>query len=123
MLAGVSRTNLLDNNFYDGPFDQLADNYAEVTRVAEFMQLAQPSLRGRIDQYGYFKAGEKRKRVALTRYYIYRDMRDLRLFLSQALNSTDPLRRVSRGRLILNSPSVSGPGSKLSQDLNSTESN
>ena len=54
VLVAVRRLNISRNDYFDGPFDQLADNYADETQVAVYMQRAFPSLQGRIDKYGYY---------------------------------------------------------------------
>ena len=59
ILVGVRQLNIRRNDYYDGPFDQLADNYADETAIAEYMQRAFPSLRGRIDKYGYYTDRER----------------------------------------------------------------
>jgi len=49
VLFAVRKLSVTRNDYHDGPFDQLADNYAEETNVSEYMQRAFPALRGRID--------------------------------------------------------------------------
>jgi len=49
ILAAISQINVSRNNYINGPFDQLADNYPEEVEIAKFMKLTNPSLKGRID--------------------------------------------------------------------------
>ena len=46
VLASVRSLNVQRNDYYDGPFDQLADNYVDETEISEYMQRALPGLRG-----------------------------------------------------------------------------
>jgi hypothetical protein len=69
VLAVVRQLNTRRNDYYDGPFDQLADNYAEEPQILEWMQRAFPSLRGRIDTYGYYTDQDRPLRVALSTYF------------------------------------------------------
>lgn len=99
-LVGVRRASVARNDFYDGPFDQLADNHVEETHVAEYMQRANPSLQGRIDRYGYYLDQPGQRRVALTPYYVYANRTDLTNFLARAFLTEDPAAYVSqRGRV------------------------
>jgi len=96
VLVAIRRLNSNRNDYYDGPFDQLADNYADETRVAEYMQKAAPGLAGRIDKYGYYTDQERPMRVALACYYSYLAPSDLRKFFEQAGKSEDPYQYISR---------------------------
>ncbi len=96
ILAAVRRLSARRNDYYDGPFDQLADNYADEVRVSDFMVRADPALRGRIDKYGHYTDREGRMRVALSTYYAYTNQSDLLEFLKRAKASDDPYRLISR---------------------------
>lgn len=96
VLVAIRRLNSQRNDYFDGPFDQLADNYADETRVAEYMQRAAPTLRGRIDKYGYYKDQARPMRVALACYYSYLARSDLLAFLQRAREAPDPLQHISR---------------------------
>ena len=65
VMLAIRRLNSSRNDYYDGPFDQLADNYADETEVAKYMQLAAPGLRGRIDKYGYYTDTERPSRPSV----------------------------------------------------------
>lgn len=75
ILIGVWAQNVRRNNYWDGPFDQLADNYVN-TELSEFIQLAYPHTKSRIDKYGKF-TDEKGFRVAITPYSEYESLGDL----------------------------------------------
>ncbi len=70
ILIAVNGANARRNNYYDGPFDQLPDNYADQTNIKKYLELAYPYVKGRIDKYGVLKA-EKGNRVAISPYRIY----------------------------------------------------
>lgn len=69
ILIGVRAQNARRNNYWDGPFDQLADNYI-TPRFAELVQQVYPYTKGRINEYGIFPGG-KMSRVAIAPYYEY----------------------------------------------------
>jgi hypothetical protein len=56
ILIGVSTRNIEANTWYDGPFDQLPDNYiaAGAVEVKKYMEEVYPYTRGQIDQFGHF---------------------------------------------------------------------
>ena len=97
MLAGVRQLNIRRNDYYDGPFDQLADNYADETQIAAYMQRAYPGLRGRIDKYGYYTDRERPLRVALSTYFVYAAQSDMLSFIERLRLEDDPLGYISRG--------------------------
>lgn len=74
ILIGVDSTNIRRNNYYDGPFDQLADNFVDSDKRKARIEEAYPSVRGRIDKLGIFVDSTGRqltRRVAITPYYSY----------------------------------------------------
>lgn len=76
ILIGVEGLNVLQNNWYDGPFDQMPDNYVyrgEI-EVQRYLEAAYPHARGRIDKYGHY-LDRRGSRVAVAPYlvYFYRD--------------------------------------------------
>jgi len=97
VLLGVRQLNVNRNDYFDGPFDQLADNYAQETRVAEYMVRAFPALAGRIDRYGYYTDRQQPLRVALSTYFVYLARSDLVTFLERMKVQDDPLGFISRG--------------------------
>ena len=96
VLLGVRRLSVTRNDYYDGPFDQLADNYAADTNVSEYMQLAYPALRGRIDKYGYYTDREQPMRVALSNYFSYFAQSDLLPLAQRVRDAADPTGYISR---------------------------
>ncbi len=97
VLAGVRQLNIRRNDYYDGPFDQLADNYAAETQVAKYMQLAFPALEGRIDQYGYYTDREQPLRVALSTYYTYASLSEIIAFTTSLESAVDPYAFIASG--------------------------
>ncbi len=96
VLAAISQINVTRNNYFDGPFDQLADNYAEEVQIAKYMKLANPALEGRIDQFGYFNDTERPLRVSLSNYYRYSSTENLDAFVSRMRVDENPYRFISR---------------------------
>jgi hypothetical protein len=71
ILMGVYSENVMQNSYYDGPFDQLADNYVdESCKLSEYIQQAYPFTQGQVDKYGNFNH-DSGYRVAIMPYYIY----------------------------------------------------
>ncbi len=72
ILVGVEGLNVLQNNWYDGPFDQLPDNYVRTGQLnlRQFLERAFPSTKGQIDDYGNYREWPG-ARVAVTPYRVY----------------------------------------------------
>ncbi len=70
ILIAVFGPNALRNNYYDGPFDQLPDNYVDETGIKSLFERAYPSVKGKIDRFGHF-TDRKGVRVAAYAYYVY----------------------------------------------------
>ena len=96
ILVAIRGANATVNNYYDGPFDQLADNYVDQTRVSEYMVRAASTLEGRIDKYGYFTDRERRSRVSISPYYVYFTEGSLTLYMDRVRASEDPYFTISR---------------------------
>ena len=111
VLAGVRMINIKRNDYYDGPFDQLADNYAREARIADYIQRAAHMLHGRIDQYGYYTDKRRPMRVALSNYYTYVAQADLLKFMERAWQAADPYEYISRRGAVRK-----GPGAKRGTD-------
>ena len=109
VLAAVRRINVNRNDYYDGPFDQLADNDADIANVAEYMQLAFPGLAGRIDKYGYYTDQERPMRVALSTYLTYYAQSDLLQFMEQVRAADDPYEYISKRGIVDTPTSVPTP--------------
>lgn len=76
ILIAVNNFNGRRNNYYDGPFDQLPDNYADETNIKTYLELAYPHAKGKIDKRGVLLE-EKGNRVAVGAYYSYQDEQEL----------------------------------------------
>ena len=100
VLMAISGESNARNDYYDGPFDQLADNYVEVTNVSDYMIRWAPSLRDRIDKYGYFTNRDRPSRVSISPYYFYFTEDALMLFLQRTREAEEPTYFISRKGLI-----------------------
>jgi len=74
ILIGVSKANVGANNYLDGPFDQLPDNFIEGNELREAIIEVEPSLAGKIDRLGHFTDGD---RYLINPYTYYRTEEDL----------------------------------------------
>ena len=63
ILIGVHASNSRVNNYYDGPFDQLPDNFIEGNVLHDAIVAADPEMKGKIDRLGNSPDGA-------TRYFI-----------------------------------------------------
>jgi len=97
VLATIRSISVTRNDYYDGPFDQLADNYVDQTKVSEWMIRSYPALEGRIDKWGYYTDSERASRVAISAYGTYFTQADIITFVERAKAADDPLRFISRG--------------------------
>ena len=78
ILIGVFEGNARVNNFFDGPFDQLPDNFIEAEQLRSAILEVEPGLKGRIDRYGISPGGADRYMIAPYRFYRTED--DLLVF-------------------------------------------
>jgi hypothetical protein len=85
ILIGVFEGNARVNNYFDGPFDQLPDNFIEGDILQKALIEAQPDLAGKIGRLGHFADGSGR--VSISPYAYYRTEADLLPF---HLCATDP---------------------------------
>jgi hypothetical protein len=88
ILIGVYEGNSRVNNYYDGPFDQLPDNFIEGNSLHDAILDVAPELKGRIDRYGSSFDGETRYMVAPYTHYTTED--DLMMFHSCATSKDVP---------------------------------
>jgi len=70
ILIGVLERNSRLNNYFDGPFDQLPDNFIAGDTLRDAILAADPSLKGQIDRFGAFADG--RSRYLIGPYLMYR---------------------------------------------------
>jgi len=52
ILIGAFLGNMIANNYFDGPFDQLPDNFIEGETLREAILAVRPQLKGQIDRFG-----------------------------------------------------------------------
>jgi hypothetical protein len=77
ILIGVFADNVVANNQFDGPSDQIPDNFIEGEALRNAIVAVAPDLEGRIDRFGTTADGA---RYAITPYMFYRTRRDLDMF-------------------------------------------
>lgn len=64
ILVGVYLGNTLANNYFDGPFDQLPDNFIEGDDLLKAILEVAPNLKGTIDRFGGSFDGSERFLIA-----------------------------------------------------------
>jgi len=69
ILIGVFEGNSEINNYFDGPFDQLPDNFLKGEALRDAILAAEPKLAGRIDRLGIWPGGKDRYLIAPYRHY------------------------------------------------------
>ncbi|HRF08945.1 MAG TPA: hypothetical protein PL193_09920 [Xanthobacteraceae bacterium] len=75
ILIGAFEDNVLGNNYFDGPFDQLPDNFIEGDDLLKAILQVAPHLQGTIDRFGGSFDGSERFLIAP--YMTYRLDADL----------------------------------------------
>lgn len=85
ILIGVHSRNVIMNNYYDGPFDQLPDNFIKGDELKDAIMASDNSTRGKIDRYGYFINGEGR--YLISPYIQYQEPTDM-LFYDECATTT-----------------------------------
>jgi len=75
ILIGIYGGNSLVNNYFDGPFDQLPDNFIEGDSFREILEHAFPDVRGEIDRFGNSNGGDSR--LLVTPYIHYHNQAQL----------------------------------------------
>jgi hypothetical protein len=88
ILIGVFEGNSRVNNYYDGPFDQLPDNFIEGEALRKIILEVEPSLAGKIDRFGGSPDGSDR--FLISPYLHYRAADDLLVFHRCATNTKVP---------------------------------
>lgn len=76
ILIGVHGRNAQRNNYFDGPFDQLPDNYIDKAKLGFYIAQAYPFTKGKIDKYGNYTDRES-SRFSISNYKIYYDTKKL----------------------------------------------
>ena len=75
ILIGVYEANYRLNTHFDGPFDQLPDNFIEGETLRQAILQVSPSLKGKIDRFGSAPDGEVR--FLIRPYATYHDLGEL----------------------------------------------
>jgi hypothetical protein len=75
ILIGAHESNMRLNTYFDGPFDQLPDNFIEGETLREAILQIQPNLKGKIDRFGSDPGGEVR--FSIDPYVPYQKVDDL----------------------------------------------
>ncbi len=88
ILIGDFFGNTQLNNYFDGPFDQLPDNYIEGNTLIDALLSIDPSMKGHVDRYGSDPSGEVR--YAITTYKFYKDVDDLKPIVDCAAKESEP---------------------------------
>jgi hypothetical protein len=88
ILIGVFEGNARVNNAFDGPFDQLPDNFIEGEALRKAIIEVEPSLKGKIDRFGGLADGSGRFLIAP--YTYYRTEEDLLPFHACVTNKRIP---------------------------------
>lgn len=88
ILIGVFLQNIELNNYFDGPFDQLPDNFLEGETLREALISVDGSLKGQIDRFGAWPGGDQRYMIAP--YIPYRKENDLLFFDECAVSPKTP---------------------------------
>ena len=88
ILIGVYLRNAELNTYFDGPLDQLPDNFVEGETLREALVAVDPSLKGKIDRFGAWPGGEERYMIAP--YVMYEKASDLAFFDQCATSRKTP---------------------------------
>jgi hypothetical protein len=88
ILIGVFEANASVNNYFDGPFDQLPDNFLKGDELRQAIIEADPSQAGKIDRYGGSPDGASRYLIGP--YIYYRSEEDLLPFHQCATSKEIP---------------------------------
>jgi hypothetical protein len=78
ILIGVYESNSNTNNYFDGPFDQLPDNFLKGDELRQAILAVKPDLAGKIDRFGNSPDGSERYYIGP--YTPYRGDEDLEIF-------------------------------------------
>jgi hypothetical protein len=92
VLIGVDYKNITVNNYYDGPFDQLADNFVTDDTFKNYAIRVFPSLEGKINERGVFMDdnGEpKNSRLSLQPHTKYYSIQQLQQYVEKCQEEAD----------------------------------
>jgi len=90
ILVGIDGYNAMLNNWFDGPFDQLPDNYVYTGQLEtrKYIAAAYSMDTGLIDKYGNYTY-EEGVRVAVAPYYAYYSLDDLVSLIEDCKSQSD----------------------------------
>jgi hypothetical protein len=88
ILIGVFEANGSVNNYFDGPFDQLPDNFIKGNELRDAIIAVDPALKGQIDSHGGSPDGASRYLIGP--YTYYRTEQDLLPFHECATDKSIP---------------------------------
>ena len=77
IMIGAFHDNVAANNYLDGPFDQMPDNFIVGDTFRDAILAVAPDLKGKINRYGSFDDGA---RFAIAPYMEYRNPKELEIF-------------------------------------------
>jgi hypothetical protein len=78
ILIGASKRQSELNTYFDGPFDQLPENFIAGDELRDAMIASEPGVKGAIDRLGNFTNGTGR--FLIHPYMLYREVTDLAVF-------------------------------------------
>ncbi len=78
IMIGAYEGNMVTNSYFDGPFDQLPDNFIEGETLRDAIIAVEPEMKGHIDRFGGWDDGAER--YAIDPYVPYRAVDDLLMF-------------------------------------------
>jgi hypothetical protein len=91
ILIGAKGSNVVNNTWYDGPFDQMPDNYVKINsvHVKTYLEMRYPEYKDQIDMYGKFTS--KKGRIPVANYSVYFSLDYLKNMVDQCIenHSTD----------------------------------
>jgi hypothetical protein len=89
ILMGDFVGNTMLNNYFDGPFDQLPDNYVQGNTLLDAILEIEPGMKGeKADRYGADPTGEFR--YGITSYKYYGELAELKPIVECATTNNDP---------------------------------
>jgi hypothetical protein len=89
ILMGDFIGNTMLNNYFDGPFDQLPDNYVQGNTLLDAILEIEPGMKGeKADRYGADPTGEFR--YGITTYKYYGHLEELKPIVDCAAQNSDP---------------------------------
>jgi hypothetical protein len=90
ILIGVFQDNVSANNYLDGPFDQMPDNFIEGDSYRQAILAVEPRLKGQINRYGSLADDT---RFVVAPYMEYRNPKELAIFDRCATSRLIPAER------------------------------